>query len=374
MKKIKVFLQYPWKVSDSQYYKNMINYPPAGVEYLANIDSFGMIINKRNLWISNLMKKIIRNSITLFKLPIINAYLTKSKENFDLIHCAHCISKNTDKPWVADFEKIWQFFISSNPTPYSIQRVREILARKNCKKVIAWTIPAKNEISKMFPEVNGKIEVVTYALPLRGNKKKKHRGINLLFVGRYFYSKGGMMAVEVFDSLTKKYKNVSATVISNVPENIKKKFESNKKIKFLDLMPQKRLFEEIYPLADIFVYPGFSDTFGFAFTEAMSFGIPIITVDGFARKEIVGNCGLVIKNNGISWGHWTREWGADEKPILNNEEEMTKNLYKTTEKLILNKKMRDKISKECINAIKFGRFSIKKRNSKLKRIYKEAVA
>ena len=44
---------------------------------------------------------------------------------------------------------------------------------------------------------------------------------------------------------------------------------------------------EIFPQSDIFIYPGYSDTFGFALIEALASGTPIITIDGFARKDIV---------------------------------------------------------------------------------------
>jgi glycosyltransferase involved in cell wall biosynthesis len=58
-------------------------------------------------------------------------------------------------------------------------------------------------------------------------------------------------------------------------------------MKLLPLMPQDKLFKEVFPKSDIFVYPGFSDTFGFALTEAISFGVPVVTVDGYSRREII---------------------------------------------------------------------------------------
>jgi len=34
MKQIKIYLQYPWVVSDSSYYKYLINNSPENVEYM----------------------------------------------------------------------------------------------------------------------------------------------------------------------------------------------------------------------------------------------------------------------------------------------------------------------------------------------------
>jgi len=54
---------------------------------------------------------------------------------------------------------------------------------------------------------------------------------------------------------------------------------------------------EIFPQSDIFVYPGYSDSFGFALIDALASGTPIVSIDGFARKEIVkeGKIGFVIE-------------------------------------------------------------------------------
>ena len=43
------------------------------------------------------------------------------------------------------------------------------------------------------------------------------------------------------DKLTKKYNNVYGTIISDALKDIIKKYSDNKKIKFLELMPQKKV-------------------------------------------------------------------------------------------------------------------------------------
>ena len=61
-------------------------------------------------------------------------------------------------------------------------------------------------------------------------------GINLLFVGRSFYEKGGLDALKTIDYLTKKYQNTRALVISKTPSEITERYSENKKIKFLHLV------------------------------------------------------------------------------------------------------------------------------------------
>ena len=114
MKNIKVYLQYPWKFPDSPYYKYLIDSPPEGIEFQNSKKQKGVITNKRFFWFSNFIKRNIRRFATKLKLSIPNAHLTKTKEEYDLIHCAHCLSKNKNKPWVADIEGIFSLMISWN--------------------------------------------------------------------------------------------------------------------------------------------------------------------------------------------------------------------------------------------------------------------
>ena len=360
MKKIKVYLQYPWKFPDSPYYKYLVDNPPENIEFLNAERQKGVIINKRFFWFLNFLKRNIRRLTNKLNLSIPNVHLTKTSQNYDLIHCCHCLSKNKNKLWVADIESEWQLYFGKK-TKKSKEKVREILTNKNCKKIIPWTEKTKKEILKEFPEIKDKIKIVYPATSLPNIKRKRHKNINLLFVARYFYEKGGLHALEVIDRLTKKYNNVKGIIVSKVPESVLKKYSQNRKIKFFDLMPQKELFE-LHSNSDIFVYPGYSDSFGFAYLEVMSFGIPIITVDGFARKEIVegGKSGLIVE----------KPLEIDYK-ILNHD--IINQLIENCSKLIENKKLREKMSKECIKVIKKGRFSIKERNKKLKRIYEEAL-
>jgi len=365
MKKIKVYLQYPWKVSDSQYYKSIIDNPPKTVSYLNIRKTEGMIVNKRSLLFFNFIKRQVRNLTKKLKLVLVNAHETKINEGVDLIHCAHCLSKNKNIPWVADFESWWQMWLSGGDKKKGKEKVLEILKRKQCKKIIAWTPYEKDKIEKMFPQIKNKLEVVTFAMPLPKERKKRHNNIVLLYVSRYFYKKGGLHTLEVFDRITKKEKNVQAIFVSNTPKDLLEKYSQNNKIKFFGLMPHSEIKKKIFPAADIFVYPGYSDTFGFVFVEALSFGLPVVTVDGFSRKYIIEDekTGYIVN----------KEKEIDPDKIGEAEEEIIQRLVGKTVKLIKNKKLINQMSKNCIEEVKNGKFSITKRNKKLEKIYMEVI-
>ena len=285
-------------------------------------------------------------------------------KKFDLVHCAHCLSSN-NSPWVADFESSWQMLISDHGKGEGRGKVLKVLKNRNCKKIIAWTESSKRDIIFKYPEIKEKVEVVPHAIPFPKLKKKKKKNIRLLFIGRYFRRKGGLHTLDAFDKITKKYDNVDAILISPIPKEIKEKYSKNKKLKFYGLIPYEKVIGEIFPSSDIYVCPGYSDTFGFPFIEALAFGLPVITVDGFARKDLIheGKTGFIIplKNK------------IDPLTIGHNENKIVREIVKKTSKLIEDKKLREKMSLNCTNIVKKGKFSIKERNKKLKNIYLNAI-
>lgn len=365
MKKISVYLQAPLSISDSLYYKNLLKFPPKNIDYKTNIKSSGILTNKRKFAAIVFVKNILRKILWKIDYPILNAPLTPENAS-RIIHGAHCLPK-TNTAWVADFEAPWQFWISGRDTKEGKKRFIEFVKKNNCRGLLGWTNTARKELMQKFPEIKEKIGFLPYAMPFISSKKIKKSNITILFSARYFYQKGGEHALQVIDILTKKYSYVDAIIVSPVPKSIKNKYKKNKKIKFYELVPQKELFESIYPSSDIFLYPGYSDTFGFGFVEAMNFGLPIVTVNGYARKEIVvqGKNGFVIENGPISW--------SGKFPILKNKEETIKELVNKTSLLVENRKLRKKIGDNNKIEVKTGRFSLENRNKILNKIYNLAL-
>jgi len=365
--KIKIYLQSPWKRgAECSYYKFLRQDLPKNIIYV-NKEPSEIIQNKNKLRLNNFLKQKIKKIIRKFYPSMPNVHYTKNAKKYDLIHCAHCLSKNK-QPWICDIEFVGQFWAGGFSRNFpSKKRVLEILKCSHCKKILAWTKWAAKEIIKEFPEIKNKVEVVYPAIPIQKFKKISSKKIRLLFVARKFYFKGGLYAVEIMDRLTKKYKNVFGTIVSDVPKKVYEKYKNNKKIIFMKMLPQKKLFKEIYPSSDILIYPSPTDTFGFVFIEAMSFGLPIITVDGRSREEIVdnGKLGYVVKTG---LGDIV---SRDILITLSGKEKIINELCEKTSGIIENKRLKEKMSKECIKVIKEGKFSIKKRNEKLKKIYKE---
>jgi len=364
MNEIKVFLQYPWKFPDSPYYKYLLESPPENIKYLNTKNQKGAITNNNKFWLLTRLKVNIRACLNTLNIPLLNLHQTNTKDDYDLIHCAHCLSK-TKRNWVADMECVWSMWISGMNTREGKKKVEKILKEKNCKKIIPWTENAKREILKIFPDLTYKIEKVYPAIPLKKIKEKKDKNLTITFIGRDFKLKGGILALECFKKIKKEFPNIRLVCISKIPLEIMKKYPE---IEIYNLLPHKKV-EEILSNTDIFLYPSFMDTFGFALLEAMSFGIPVVATKTFLTtsiEEIITNNknGYLIP---IKFTHRDIEEKEKEK-----EEAITK-IVKKISQLIKNKDLREKMSKECRKIIGEGKFSIKQRNFKLSKIYKEAL-
>jgi glycosyltransferase involved in cell wall biosynthesis len=369
MKKIKIYLQYPWRFPDSPYYKYLIKNPPKNIEFLNVENQQGAMTSIKKFWLSNFLKRNIRRYFSKFNAGIVNSHLTKTDKQYDLIQCAHCLSLN-DSPWVADFECGWQYLIGKDNKRIR-QRATKLILNKNCKCILAWTEKTKNELLEFLPEIKNKVRVVYPAVPSQTIRKIKHKEINLVYVARYFDQKGGYHALEVMKRLITKYDNVRGIIVSTVPQKIIDENKNNSKLKFYPLMSQKEVFEKVYSVADISIYPAYADSFGFGILEAMSFGIPIISVDGYSRKELItnGKTGFVVDYPEGIKNQYDFGW----KSIDFFGEQVIEDMTNKAALMINDKNLIKRMSQNCIKEIAIGKFSIKERNKKLEKIYCEAV-
>lgn len=98
----------------------------------------------------------------------------------------------------------------------------------------------------------------------------------------------------MLSSLPANYKLVR--VGKNTEENIEysKKINVYSRIKFIENLDDYQL-RKYYHNSDIFVYPSIFEGFGYGNVEAMASGLPVITSDIPIMREIVGDCGMLLR-------------------------------------------------------------------------------
>lgn len=358
---------------DSPYFNYTWKYSPNGVIYVSN--KMGVSDVLINMNVQRRFKAIVGIAKLLLNFigrSVVNASnLPDGIGKVDLIHSFNTIPM-TNLSHIVEMETYHSLFVGGSMDETAVKRVTQLLLKPNCKKILFWTKNAYDNFHALVK--NKKLEeksIILYpGVPLH-KQNKFHKKPTIGFIARDFFSKGGELVLPAMKDFVKA-KRANALIVTDV-DLIKEKNKSlyrsySHYIDFKKLMPRDELYKHVFPKIDILFYPGFSDSFGFIFPEAASFGIPIVTIDGVARKELVHSRkgGYVISKRLHKNGF---PIGIDEK----EREQILFELNFALTDIVANGKLRKTMSDYNYKLAKNGIFSIKKRNAELLRIYKEAL-
>ena len=171
---------------------------------------------------------------------------------------------------------------------------------KTCDRVLITSNWAKKYCQKFHPDIEENKYFVLpfssqiYPPPVRHDWKLRSLDntsvVKFLFVGRDWKRKGGDKAVEILNCLSGLGKKIQLTIVGANPSLQDVKFEYQV-IQNLDMNSDvdKRRMIELYKENHFFILPVNIEAFGIVFSEAMSFGLPIITHDTCALPEIIEN-------------------------------------------------------------------------------------
>jgi glycosyltransferase involved in cell wall biosynthesis len=126
---------------------------------------------------------------------------------------------------------------------------------------------------------------VTY-MPLDINNRYTKRSfedrtLTALFVGNDFQRKGGYFILNVFKKLSKE--NIKLLIVGDYEVS---ELDVPSNVCLLGKKSQDELIA-IYKSCDLFVFPSYSDMLGLVLCEAIAAGLPIISRDIHAQKELV---------------------------------------------------------------------------------------
>lgn len=117
---------------------------------------------------------------------------------------------------------------------------------------------------------------------------------NLLYAGRLMYFKGFDLAIPAFAEFTRIYQgNTEFYIIGNGKykkriTDIALKNNIVSRIKFIEWMNQKELLN-FYKKVDVLLFPSFHDSSGNVVLEALSFGLPVVSLDCGGPAAVMGD-------------------------------------------------------------------------------------
>lgn len=371
-------------------YREIIKYPPEGYEFVSGQGILHNTIGNlsRSSFIYHTLPKIVKSFVPPHLLMSYLGKFQKIPEGADLtFSCGHLILR--DEPWVTEVEWVIQLVWFRMKYLRKYKRLLEkTLSYTNCKNIICmseltkktflWHLDCtgfEHKLETIYRVVPPKTFVKSY----NNDKVRLFFAGSANFPGEFENEKGGLETLEVFNQLSKKYDNLEFVIRSDITENLRSKYEHLTNLRIIDHVLTWEELEQEFKAADIFVLPA-HHTPSMAFLDAMSYELPVITIDSWANSEIVedGKTGFVIKQpDGFQLPIVdflpdrevvpVKRTGRIINPQLVNE------LVEKTGLLVENEELRRRMGKAARQEVEKGKFSINKRNEKLKIVFDNAT-
>ncbi len=370
-------------------YRSLLSCPPEGYKIIGHSENY-----KRKLidFLRNykLVKRIYHLFVNMFKSKAFYDSLIgkpKDMQEADLIFSTGELYFG-NKPWILD--------VLDNPSSISgynnyilaknKAEIEKCLLSKNCKKILCSHQTSLDAIKNNFSkDIVKKSAVVMNSITpgkVARNKVKKDK-IRILFVGSInnpqdFYGKGGLEAIKSFEKISKE-NNAELIIRCKVPIEIKNMIKNIKNIVVIEKEISEEELVRLYSSSDIFLLPGHHFHL-MAVLEAMSYGLPIIVLDTYAFKDYIKDKynGFLVKKSDKIGGYFEKNYPNNVRTerfieeIREVDSEVINRLAEKLNLLIKNKKLREKMGKNGLKLVK-TKFSIKRRNMQLKKIFDEAL-
>ena len=369
-------------------YKHLILHPPPGYQFTTEKLSWDRATSRAfNIAPVFFFEQKILGKIMPVKL--IKNYLERWKkipQGTDLTYSAgHLVFRK--EPWVVDFEFVSQL------TSYSLwyfRRFRKLIERslssEYCKRIICWTEASKKTVlwNMDCTGFEHKVEVVPLAVPPKEFKKSYSRDkVRLLFVTSanilgQFELYGGKEVVEAFLILKEKYDNLELVLRSDMPRGLKRRYSQIPNLRIIDKIIPWESLEQEFMSSDIFVFPAHSSS-ALVTLDAMSYELPVVTTDVWSNPEMVEDSitGFVVpKAEKVPYYTGNFILNCRLPQYLSRHDvdaKVVQELARKTSILIEDEELRRRMGAAGRWQIEHGKFSLEKRNERLKRIFDEAT-
>lgn len=182
--------------------------------------------------------------------------------------------------------------------------LRRLLLRRRCAGIVCISEACRSSTAAVIGDDVAARAQVVYPYVSRGTQAAPgHRlRLDVLFVGTQFWLKGGYELCDAFASVVARSADARLTVVSNVGHEVRTRF-SDAAIEFVPARLCRAEIGERMARADLFAMPTLLESFGMAALEALSHGLPILTTDVYALREMVddGINGILLPDSYGSW-------------------------------------------------------------------------
>lgn len=307
------------------------------------------------------------------------------KYQFDIIHSFNEVPI-TNKPWIGTFECEIPRTIGKNQG-FRRNLVRRLLLLDNCRKIIALSKFAVrraaywNQDWSLLPDMLQKIEVIhpTVYLRTKTPKKLSQDSIKLIFCGRMFSQKGGIVALRVAKLAYQLKFPLQVYIVSSLDTGWTDVSDRSRYAPDMELinLPNVKFCSELsndqvlslFSSCDFTFLPTLHDTYGYSVIEGFSVGTPAIVTATCALPEIVyhGKNGYLLDVdvddlNEITWlGTKSNIWERIYQGLLSTDEyweqqnetfsDLACQTLKYLEQIYYNKDQYEEMSQNSINQI-----------------------
>lgn len=385
-----MYLEPPWRMHAGHH--RLVAYPPDGYEFVVTQtpqEKVFEVVTRRNA-----LRFILRSSDLFIPTGLVKSALERWNRppagTAFTYACDHLVFRR--EPWVVEVE-----FASllAGRHPKHLKRFRGLISKglssPHCRKIICWSETGRRALVADLDArgFHHKIEVVPYTVPPKHVVKEYGcRRVKLIFVGAdhlgsswtAFEYKGGREVLATFAHLRREFSNLELVVRASVPPDVKARYGGMDSLRILEHhIPSDELDRE-YRSADICILPSHT-TIPVTILEAMSYELPVVTVDSWANGEYVedGRTGLVApRSKRLPYyypGTAQVNFGTPqyEQAMRRTDPDVVAELVQRVRVLIEGPELRSRLAKAGRYEVEHGRFSLARVNEKLKRVFDEAI-
>ncbi len=386
----RIFLEPVWKLPQS--YQSWVTAPPSGYEVVESAgvqDGFFRTVSRwpmayEMLWA---LDAVVPPVLT-------QAWLQKRRRppEDSLLTYAHGHVVFRPEPWIVEVEYL-SLLLGMDPRHLSTYTpvLERALASPFCRGIRCWSDAGKRSLRSLrnYAAIEPKTAVIPQAIlpkefaaePVR----KSDGSVRLLFVGSAnikgeFEMRGGREVLEAFRLLRARYPDLQLVMRSDLPPGLRAALSGTPGLRVIEeVIPWARLAQE-FREADIFILPTHS-TPPFVFLDAMSFGLPIVTLDAWANGEMVrdGQTGLLAQpsarlpyyyRDGANPNFGSR---AFRQAIRVPDPSVVDALAHLVSSLIERPDLRRRMGRAARREVEQGNFSVQERNRRLGQFLGEAL-